>query len=190
MERFGPNKPIDLSDETHHHIYVYAYPPAVIERLAVESPTNYGIGLWLEFAKGHLVNAYEMRNVVRNQFLDGETLLRELSLGDSPETVVALLGEPPAIIRHDETRAFLYRYEPEKSDGFPAEYKEAILTIEFQDKRLVNSQYAFTPKNATETTEPIAELLARRICHLHGEDSDGIPYWEEPYSIWGFPDSL
>ena len=179
LERFGPNKPLELQEGVHR-LYSYAYPPAVIERLADESPQNYGIGILLEFANGCLINAFEARTVVRNHFLDGETLLRELSLGDSPETVVALLGEPSAMSHEKGQIGFFYHFKPEISEDFPIEYAEATLVIDFLDDRLVSSEYCFTPKNAPETTSPIAELLARRTCHLHGEDSDGSPRWEEP----------
>ncbi|MBO4619375.1 MAG: hypothetical protein J5654_04630 [Victivallales bacterium] len=182
VARFGHNEPLVLPDGDR--LYIYSYPPEVIKQLSGQSPQNYSIGVVLVFSQGRLVSAYEGRQITRNRFLAGESLLRQLRRGDSPETVVAVLGEPFAMRREDDQTVFIYSYRPDISDDFPQEYDNAELDIAFQDGCLVRSQYSFRSKDADADTDDsgnpsIFATGTLQTCLLHHEDSDGTPHWEE-----------
>ena len=183
VAHFGPNKPLELADD--ERLYFYSYSPEVIEQLSVQSPQNYGVGVMLAYSQGHLVSAHEGRQISRNRFLAGESLIRQLHRGDSPEAVVAVLGEPAAMRREDGQTIFIYNYRPDLSDDFPQGFDNAELDIAFQDGQLVQSQYSFFTKDADTDTDldgnpSVFATGMSQTCLLHRKDSDGVPHWEEP----------
>ena len=183
VARFGPNEPLELADD--ERVYIYSYSPEVIERLSRQSPQNYSVGVVLAYSQGRLVSAYEGRQISRNRFFDGEALLRQIHLGDSPNTVVAMLGGPFTMRYEDGQIVFIYSYRPDLSDDFPQEYDNAELDIAFQDRRLVRSQYCFyTKDDGTDTGDDDDSTIFAtgtvHTCLLHREDSDSVPHWAEP----------